>query len=279
MEHRYYPDFQLDLKTLITAFKSRELNGFHFRGEMHDFWEMVFALEGRISVSEDHRVYELTEGDVIFHKPMEFHRIWVENGEHARFMVISFEMDSQHVSALGDGIFRLDVEKRELLQEIYHMIEENFNRNFYVTQKEKPDVIGEKMTYLQFELFLLSLLSSQSTSQSRQYSTGAMHYKQIIDAMNDHIDENISIDDLAKFCNLSVSNMKKIFNKYAGGGVMHHFNRLKVKRAMRFLRAGHSVAEVSDLLGFSSQNYFSVVFKRETGMLPSEYRGSTENKL
>jgi len=183
-------------------------------------------------------------------------------------------MDSQHVSALGDGIFRLDLEKRELLQEIYRMIEENFNRNFHVMRKENPDVIGEKMTYLQFELFMLSLLTSQSTSQSRQYSAGAMHYKQIIDAMNDHIDENLSIDDLAGFCNLSVSNMKKIFNKYAGGGVMHHFNRLKVKRAMRFLRVGHSVAEVSEMLGFSSQNYFSVVFKRETGMLPSEYRGS-----
>ena len=274
MNHRYYPDFHFDLKTLITAFKSRELNGFHFRGEMHDFWEMVYALEGKVSVSEDHRVYKLTEGDVIFHKPMEFHRIWVEKGEHARFMVISFEMDSHYVSALGDGIFRLDVEKRELLQEIYHMIEENFNRDFYITRKENPDVIGEKMTYLQFELFLLSLLSSQSTSQSRQFSTGAMHYKRIIDTMNDHIGENLSIDDLAALCNLSVSNMKKIFNKYAGGGVMRHFNRLKVKRAMRLLRTGHSVAEVSDMLGFSSQNYFSVVFKREAGLLPSEYRGS-----
>ena len=276
---KYYPNFQLGLKTLNTAFKAREVNGFHFRGEMHDSWEMVYALEGRISVSEDHRVYELIEGDLIFHKPMEFHRIWVEHGEAARFMVISFEMDRQHVSALGDGIFRLDLEKRELLQEIYRMIEENFNRNFHVMRKENPDVIGEKMTYLQFELFMLSLLTSQSTSQSRQYSAGAMHYKQIIDAMNDHIDENLSIDDLAGFCNLSVSNMKKIFNKYAGGGVMHHFNRLKVKRAMRFLRVGHSVAEVSEMLGFSSQNYFSVVFKRETGMLPSEYRGSTETTL
>jgi len=276
---KYYPNFQLGLKTLNTAFKAREVNGFHFRGEMHDSWEMVYALEGRISVSEDHRVYELIEGDVIFHKPMEFHRIWVEHGEAARFMVISFEMDSQHVSALGDGIFRLDVEKQEALNEIYHLIEEHFDRNFHVTRKKDPDIIGEKMTFLKFELFLLSLLSSQSTSQSRQYSTGAMHYKQIIDTMNDHIDENLSIDDLAALCNLSVSNMKKIFNKYAGGGVMHHFNRLKVKRAMRFLRAGHSVSEVSDMLGFSSQNYFSVVFKREAGMLPSEYRGTGENKL
>lgn len=273
MNERYYPDFQCDLKTFVTAFKSRELNGFHFRGEMHNFWEMVFALEGRISVSEDHRVYELTEGDVIFHKPMEFHRIWVEKGEFSRFMVISFEMDDRYVSALGEGIFRLDVEKRETLEEIYHLIEEHFDHNFHVTRKKDPDIIGEKMTYMQFELFLLSLLSAQSTSQARQYSTGAMHYKRIIDTMNEHISENLSIDDLAALCSLSVSNMKKIFNKYAGGGVMHHFNRLKVKRAMRFLRTGHSVAEVSDLLGFSSQNYFSVVFKRETGMLPSEYKG------
>lgn len=272
MGNWYYPEFKIGVNCFITAFKEKFENEYYFKGESHNFWELVYVTEGTLLVSEDSRVYELSEGDIIFHKPMEFHKIWVEKNNTARAIIMSFESDDENVLELSHGVYKLDAERQTNLEEIFHMLDENFSLNFYVRRKENPDVVAEKLTFMQFEMFLLSLLSSQNNKRSRQYNVSAMNYKMIIDTMNENLSKNLSIDELAALCNLSVSNLKKIFSKYAGSGVMKHFNRLKIKRAMRLLRIGLSVAEISYQLGFSSQNYFAVVFRRETGMLPSEFR-------
>lgn len=274
----YYPDFKCSVKCFITAFKSKFENSYYFNGEMHNFWEIVYVAEGSLFVSEDSRVYELSEGDIIFHKPMEFHKIWVEKDQNARVIIMSFESDDEYVLELSHGVYKLDAERKSAFEEVYQMLDDSFNLNFYVKRKEKPDLVAEKLTFMHFEIFLLSLLSSHNTKRGRQYNVSAMNYKMIIDTMNENLSKNLSIEELAALCNLSVSNLKKIFAKYAGGGVMKHFNRLKIKRAMRLLRIGLSVSEISYQLGFSSQNYFAVVFRRETGMLPSEFRHSDNSE-
>ncbi len=272
MSKWYYPDYKSSIKCFITAFKERFEKGYYFNGEMHNFWELVYVTEGSVFVSEDSRVYELSEGDIIFHKPMEFHKIWVEKDQHARAIILSFESDDETLDELSHGVYKLDAERQSNFEEFFSMLDENFSLNFYVRRKEAHDPIAEKLTFLNFETFLLSLLSSRNTKRGRQYNVGAMNYKMIIDTMNENLSKNLSIEELAALCNLSVSNLKKIFAKYAGGGVMKHFNRLEIKKAMKLLRIGLSISEISYQLGFSSQNYFAVVFRRETGMLPSEFR-------
>ena len=272
MGNWYYPEFKSGIKCIITAFKKKFENGFNFLGESHNFWELVYVSEGSLFVSEDSRVYELCEGDVIFHKPMEFHKIWVGKEQNARAIIISFESDDENIMELSHGVFKLDAEKQSAFAELFRMIDENFNLNFYISRKGKPDPIAEKLTFMHFEVLLLSILSAQNSTRGRKFNVAAMNYKNIIDTMNEHISEDLSINELADLCNLSVSNLKKIFSEYAGGGVMKHFNHLKIKKAMKLLQMGLSVADTSMQLGFSSQNYFSVVFRRETGMLPSYYR-------
>ena len=90
--------------------------------------------------------------------------------------------------------------------------------------------------------------------------------------MNDNISANLSVDEIADYMNLSVSSLKRIFSKYAGMGVHKYFLKLKLKNAAELLEKGFSVTSVGDRLGFSSQGYFTNVFKREIGFLPSQYK-------
>ena len=262
------------IKSFHTCFKEKVEDGWSFKGEMHDMWELVYVTEGEVYILEDERIYKLTEGDIIFHKPMEFHRSWCDYSPYARFMVISFSCTDEIFSPLGDKVINLNMEKRDELEEVYKYIHNVFTANLYVETRNDNtrDRVKERMAFLKFELFLLSLINTKKSTTARQYGIGAQNYKLIIDTMNENINKNLTIGDLAKLCNLSVPNLKKTFNKYGSGGVMKYFNRMKIKRAVIFIRSGYSIANVSDGLGFSSQNYFSVVFKRETGVLPSELK-------
>lgn len=274
-KYTFKNEFKYGIEHINSCFKQKVEDGWSFKGEMHNIWELVYVIEGFVYVSEEGRIYKLTEGNIIFHKPMEFHRIWCENQPFARFMVMTFGADVELFSPLGDKVIKLNVEKQEELEELYKSMHESFDVNLDVTQKQdksKINPINQRMTILKLELFLLSLLDAKKSPEARQNSIGAQNYKLIIDTMTENINRNLTIEELAKLCNLSVSNLKKTFSKYGNGGVMKHFNRMRIKRAIKLLRHGVSIAQISHGMGFSSQNYFSVIFKRETGILPSEFK-------
>lgn len=52
------------------------------------------------------------------------------------------------------------------------------------------------------------------------------------------------------------------------------FRTYKLNRAAELLKSGkHTVSEIADLCGFSTQSHFSVVFKKQFGVTPTEYKG------
>ena len=66
--------------------------------------------------------------------------------------------------------------------------------------------------------------------------------------------------------------MKRIFRCFSDVGVAKFFMSLRMRRAMELLDKGLSASETAEQLDFSEISYFYTVFKRETGMTPTEYR-------
>lgn len=268
----YSPKPNLGIVSINSAFIRNAHEDFYFEGEMHNFWEMVYVLEGSITVSEDDRIYELSSGQAVFHKPMEFHRLWCKKGQQGKLIILSFSYDGNLIDELGKGVFMLNLYLRQMLEETFEQILSSFGCSETPLSTPKADSLEESISYVKLELLLLSIASEISPDKKQEYTIGAHNYKKILSVMKSHIDENLSVDEIAALCCLSTSNLKKTFHTYAGCGVMQHFNRLRIIRAGELLRSGNSVADVSDMMSFSSPGYFSTVFKRETGILPTQYR-------
>ena len=77
-------------------------------------------------------------------------------------------------------------------------------------------------------------------------------------------------------CYMSPVSVKQTFSRYAGMSIMAYFNNLKITAAISMLKSGMTVQEVAQRLGFSSQNYFSTVFKRIRGVSPSTFKQNPE---
>ena len=84
--------------------------------------------------------------------------------------------------------------------------------------------------------------------------------------------DSATVDELADLCGMSTSNLKKVYSMYSVFSIHKYFVKLKIARAIEMLEEGYNVTEISDKLGFNNQNYFSIVFKRETSMSPLNYR-------
>lgn len=270
----YKYNYHYLISSIYSCFKMKVENGYDYAGESHELWELVYVINGSIHVKEDDRTYTLNNGDIIFHKPMEFHKIWCTD-KNASFLIISFSCnDDTILNPLGENIFTLNIEQHETLERVYRDISDSFDVNItvYKHPDEKQDNIKERITVLNFEVFLLSLIAVQAEKNKKRYTSKENNYKIIIDVMTENIKKKLTVDDIASLCNMSTSNLKKIFNQHYSGGIIHHFNRMKINRAIYLLKLGFSVENVSASLGFANQNYFSRMFKKETGMSPSQFK-------
>lgn len=90
---------------------------------------------------------------------------------------------------------------------------------------------------------------------------------------NEHYARKVTLDELASLVRLNKSYFSQLFHKEMGVSFGDYLESVRIKRAQQLLRENTaSMAEISERVGFSNQNYFTKVFKRATGTTPSQYR-------
>jgi AraC-like DNA-binding protein len=96
---------------------------------------------------------------------------------------------------------------------------------------------------------------------------GIIHY------LLDHLDQNLTLDQLATRAGTTRYHFCRSFHRKTGYPPMEYFLRLKIQRACELLETSPgTVKQISEKLAFSSPYYFSNVFKKFTGVPPSTYR-------
>lgn len=269
----FYPVKQISVDGVYTIIDSKKKPDFHFEGESHPFWELVYVKEGNVGISADERIYSLSAGDVIFHKPMEFHRIWSSENSSPEIYVLTFEASGERVNELENLSMKLNEASIILLEKCVNLGKKafDFNRGRIVIDVIDKRLCQEYCNYL--EVFMLSLVSrGPSEKLPIESSSDSRLFSDVVLFLRDNIDEKLTIDVIADRFFVSRSRIKKLFSKYSGLGVIGYFNNMKILEAEKMFRAGMTVSETAEKLGFANQFYFSSVFKKHTNFTPSEYR-------
>ena len=273
-----------DVQNLLTIdrfysfFEVHRPHDFHFPGELHDFWECVYVLDGQIIASGDEHVYTLNRNEIIFHKPMELHKYYVESAAGADLLIFSFSLEGQFSHRLKNKVFQLSVAQQQLISSMLDYArlqrkkapttEISMPEHQYLSSFRTVPAYSQMLTTYVYQL-LLSLTGDGHVAEVST-SPEAQIFRKAVNHMNDHLSEQPSIAELASFCHTSEATLKRIFSRFAGMGIHKYFLTLKLQAATRLLKSGNSVTETAKQLGFSSQAYFSATYKRETGKNPSE---------
>ena len=119
---------------------------------------------------------------------------------------------------------------------------------------------------------------SETTLPSPDQMTISGTDEKFLSRLNEIINDNMGepgMDVLFLTDKMAVSRAT-LYNKVkaiTGMGVNDYVNRLRIERAIDLLlHTDQTITEISDNLGFAYQRYFSTLFKRATGMTPSQYR-------
>lgn len=115
----------------------------------------------------------------------------------------------------------------------------------------------------------IKLLKEQG-AEERSHNPALM--KQILRFVDEHITEELDLNVIAEKFDRTSSYISALFKKQ-GEGFSTYLTRERVGIAKKLLKDRNiPIQEVSELCGYSNSKYFSVVFKKVTGVTPREYR-------
>lgn len=273
----YKVERAITVTDFFTLFHPHYDENYNFSGEMHNFWECFYVINGSVCVSADERIHNLSSGDIIFHKPMELHKFYITDKRGADLLIFSFNMEGCLCSEMENRVCKLNNEQRNIIDSLIDGVKEDLQENNMVNEKELINVlplisdqrgaIQQKASYI--EQLIISLWQNANNVKTPK-TTESILFKNAVRSMSENMKITLSVDELAALLNISTSGLKRLFSKYAGMSVHKYYLSLKMKKATSLLQSGLTVCEVSDELGFSSQGYFSAAYKRETGRNPSQ---------
>lgn len=279
---------EIIVNEIITVHYFEYTKDFIFEGEKHDFWEFLYVDRGNVLIKADDFTYGLTSGDVIFHKPQEFHALKSVGERPPNLVAVSFRCDSKSIDFFQDKIFKLDYAERSLITNIIREARTAFKTPLYlpyieqVELAEDVDFGSQQLVLLYLELFLIKMIRNHSENDMDQqseiikfpiypaYNSNRIH--QILQYMEEHVCEQITVQDICSALSLSRSALQFLFKREMNCGIMNYFNQMKIERAKEMIRDGSmNFTEISYFLSYSSLQYFSKQFKRTTGMSPLRY--------
>ncbi|MBO4886544.1 MAG: helix-turn-helix transcriptional regulator [Clostridia bacterium] len=254
-------------------------------GERHDFWELVYVDRGEVIVWANENEYLLKAGEMVFHRPNEYHNVLPYCGKPADIIVIAFVCKSPQMSAFEQRFIMLGGAEKDCLARIVKEAEKT-----YAFFENKPPVVrlirredaptgAEQLIRCELEQMLIYMLRRNESipMKVRILSSNSANHNAALtqraeDFMRQHYGERLTLKDIAASLNISVSQLKLVFREQTGTSVIGYLTDLRMKEAKRLIRENqYNFTQIADIVGFESIYYFSSRFKRITGMTPTEY--------
>ncbi|MNI15822.1 HTH-type transcriptional regulator YesS [compost metagenome] len=106
--------------------------------------------------------------------------------------------------------------------------------------------------------------------QSSNYS---LHVRKVIDYINRHYADNVSLSSVAEHFGLSSSYLSRLVRAEAGVNFVDLLTKARIEAAKRLLKnPKYKVNEVSEKVGYKEYAYFYQVFKKFEGVSPKDYK-------
>lgn len=274
----------LTINKIVTIHYHELDRDFSFEGESHNFWELVYVDSGQVAINANARLFHLKSGELIFHKPNEFHTLRADNKTASNVFVISFVCSSEAMHFFKEKTMTLPPKLKKHISSIIKEYNETFVRmsvaDTKLEMKENPPIGSQQMIRLQLEQLLIMLIRhEQETRDLRVFpSKESMEnhlVTQILDIIEKHKYEQLSVEQICRKLSYSRAYLTKIFKETTDYTILEYILIEKIKEAKRLIREGHlNFTQIADKLAFDNPQYFSRVFKRMTNMTPSDYKNS-----
>lgn len=242
----------------------------------HQHFEIYFLSKGSRTFLFADALYKISAPSLVIIPPNVVHKTEGGSFERHNVNVSKNYLNAYQMSVLEEKKMKIlklgSVESKNLL---------NFFEKAYSLKKEdKYFDLKQQAIFSSFILEIDSLGASVQLPQTAVPNPLPSSVLKIIDFMAINCAENITLDDIANTFFISKTTLIYNFNKHVGRSPMDYLLTVRLNKAKQLLATTNkSVGAISEECGFSSANYFGLIFKKREKTSPLQYRKLQKTKI
>lgn len=123
--------------------------------------------------------------------------------------------------------------------------------------------------------YLMQVIAAAVQEKAHHPCPSSRHIRRAIQYIHENYMRRINAEDIASYVGIHTGHLHRLFRTEIGTRVTAYLTHLRMEKAKTLLkRTDIPIAEIAELVGISTQQYLSRVFRQQVGMTPQEYRRS-----
>jgi AraC-type DNA-binding domain-containing proteins len=261
-----------DFKMFHIVDRQRKEFAFHY----HDFNKIIIFIKGNINYTIEGKNYSLNPYDIVLVNAGEIHRPSVlDDSEYERIIIyVSTQFLNTYAKEdydLNDCFVRARKEKSNVLRihsldksklyQVCQELEHSFSDHAFANE------LYQKILFLEFMIQLNRTVISNHINYLDSV-IGSTKLIQILDYINEHLAEEISIDSLAANFFINRYYLMHFFKEETGYTIGNYITEKRLLLAKNLVQSGSSVTEACYRSGFKNYSTFSRAFKKAFKTIP-----------
>lgn len=234
----------------------------------HDEPELVYVVEGCISVTIESVSFTLKEGEICIFTPGLIHNLYSYTPNKVFVMKLFPAVDLGNIQLCNNVICRGDEVYNELLENINCIINENKEKN--TGYELCVNICAEK-------IFLLIIRNMEyweleDTAQIK-LANKSDFLNSITAFLKQHYAEELTLDDVAKHLNYTKSYFCHHFKRVTGVTFWRYYTIFRLEKSLQTMKENprKKLIEISESSGFKNVRSFNQSFKEYYRCTPREY--------
>ncbi len=252
---------------------------------VHNYFEFCFFLEGDLEMQVEDKLYTILPGDIMLIPPALSHRSVIKTYDipYRRFVFwITEEYCNHLLQSSPDYAYIMQYTKAEncyLLhtdQMAFHSIQSKLLRILEEMHTEKFGRDTQISICINDLILCLNRLAYEQNTTKRKSGEHVL-YQQLTEYIEDHLEEDLSLDRLAKKFYVSKYHIAHVFKDTFGVSIHQYITKKRLALCRDALYTNQNITEVYHMFGFGDYSSFYRAFKKEFGISPKDFRDMQMN--
>lgn len=264
--------------------RKREKYEYHY----HEFNKIILLLSGKVTYMVEGKSYFLKPWDILLVNHHDIHRPVIDDTQNYERIVIWVSPEYvERISRRGDdlsacfsmagerkwNLIRLDSELQERVRELMTGLEKAVSGNEYGSRQ-----LAEAL-FLQLLVYLNRMQLGEPVRQGEDTLKYDPRIEALLKYINEHLREELSIDELAAKCYVSRFYLMHRFKEETGYTIYNYIMQKRLLLAKELLGKGVGAAQAASECGFREYSAFLRAFKKNFKTTPTEYVATGRTKM